>query len=328
MDTALTGASGHIGGNLARMILEEGRRVRVLARGDRRAIEDLDVETVTGDVLDPDSLTRLCDGVETVFHLAGRISLTGSDGGMVEKVNIEGTRNVIEACLRCGVRRLVHFSSIHAYRSTSSEETTDENSELALGSGEFTYDRSKAISQLDVVRSVDRGLHAVVINPTAVLGPHDHKPSRMGETLINIYRNRYPALVDGGYDWVDARDVSACALAAERKGRPGEAYLAGGHWRHVCDISRIISEMYGIKTPTFATPMWLCVFPAHVVCAVSRLMEKSPNFTPYALKTVRSHRSISHEKATRELGYSPRPIEDSIRDTIEWFRSAGMITDH
>lgn len=325
MPAALTGASGHIGASLARMILDQGRALRVLARNDRRAIEGLDVEAITGDVLDPVSLNSLCDGADTVFHLAARISLAGSDGGMVEKVNIEGTRNVIEACLRCRVKRLVHFSSIHAYRSTDREETIDEKTELALGRDEFPYDRSKAISQMEVLRAVDRGLDAVVLNPTAVLGPHDYKPSRMGETLINIYRNRYPALVDGGYDWVDARDVAACALAAEKKGRTGEAYLVSGHWRHVCDISRIISNIYGRKTPTFATPVWLCIFHAHLVLALSRITDYDFNFTPYALKTVRSHRLISHEKASSELGFSPRPIEDSIRDTIDWFRSAGVL---
>ncbi len=325
MHAALTGASGHIGASLGRMILGQGRDLRVLARNDRRAIEGLDVETITGDVLDPDSLIRLCDGADTVFHLAARISLAGSDGGMVEKVNIEGTRNVIEACLKCGVTRLVHFSSIHAYRSIGPEEVIDETTELALGRDEFPYDRSKAISQKDVLEAVDRGLDAVVLNPTAVLGPHDFKPSRMGETLMNIYRNRYPALVDGGYDWVDARDVAACALAAEKKGRAGEAYLVSGHWRHVCDVSKVVSNLYGRKTPTFATPMWLCVFPAHLVLAVSKITDNDFNFTPYALKTVRSHRLISHEKASRELGYAPRPIEETIRDTIDWFISSGIL---
>lgn len=325
MHAALTGASGHIGASLGRMILGQGRNLRVLARNDRRAIEGLDVETVTGDVLDPGSLFRLCDGADTVFHLAARISLAGSDGGMVEKVNIEGTRNVIEACLQCGVKRLVHFSSIHAYRSPGRGEVIDETTELALGHDEFPYDRSKAISQKEVLEAVDRGLDAVVLNPTAVLGPHDYKPSRMGETLMNIYGNRYPALVDGGYDWVDARDVAACALAAEKKGRAGEAYLVSGHWRHVCDVSRVVSSLYGKKTPTFATPMWLCVFPAHLVLAFSKLTDYDFNFTPYALKTVRSHRLISHEKASRELGFSPRPIEETIRDTIDWFISSGML---
>ncbi len=325
MDTALTGATGHVGASLARMILAQGRSVRILIRNDLRAIEGLDVETVTGDILEPESLMKLCEGVDTVFHLAARISITGSDGGMVEEVNINGTKNVIEACLRSRVKRLIHFSSIHAYCSEPHDEIIDETRRFALDRDEFPYDRSKAIGQMEVLKAVDRGLDAVVLNPTAVLGPHDYKPSRMGEALINIYRNHYPALVDGGYNWVDARDVAACALTAEKKGRKGESYLISGQWRHVCDISRIISELYDRNTPTFATPMWLCTFPAHVVLAFSKLLDYSPKFTPYSLKTVRSHRNISHEKATREFGYTPRPIEETIRDSIDWFRSRGVL---
>ncbi len=325
MDTAITGSTGHVGASLVRSILEQGRNVRVLVRNDLRAINGLDVETTKGDVTDFDSLMKLCKGVKTVFHLAAKISIVGSEGGSVEMINVEGTRNVIEACLRNRVRRLVHFSSIHAYCSHPESDIIDEHRPLALGNDEFIYDRSKAMGQLEVVKAVDRGLDAVIINPTAVLGPYDYKPSRMGDVLLDLYHNRYPALVDGGYNWVDARDVVACALEAEKRGRTGEAYLASGTWYHVCDVARIIAKLYGRKTPQFATPRWLCMLPAYFVMNYAKLRNITPKFTPYALKTIRSHRHISHDKATRELGYNPRPIEDTIRDTLEWFGTQGML---
>ncbi|OHD65304.1 MAG: hypothetical protein A2176_15320 [Spirochaetes bacterium RBG_13_51_14] len=325
MDIAITGATGHVGASLVRKILEQGRSVRVLVRNDLRAIQGLDVETARGDVLDPDSLMKLCRGVTTVFHLAAKISIVGSEGGMVEKINIEGTQNVIEACLRNRVQRLVHFSSIHAYSSHPKDQVIDETRRLALDDDEFYYDRSKAMGQLEALKAVDRGLNTVVINPTAVIGPCDFKPSRMGEVLLDIYHCRYPALIDGGYNWVDSRDVADCALAAEKKGKAGEAYLASGTWHHVCDIARIISEIYCKKTPRFATPVWLCSLPSYCVLAVSKMRNVTPKFTPYALKTIRSHRYITHEKATRELGYTPRPINDTIRDTLEWFSAQGML---
>lgn len=325
MTVAITGASGHVGANLVRAVLDQGRAVRVLARKDLRGIRGLDVEIVTGDVLDIDSLMKLCEGAETVFHAAAMISIIGAEGGMVEKINVGGTRNVIEACIKNRVKRLVHFSSIHAFSSSPEDETIDESRALALGKNAFPYDRSKAMGQLEVMKSADRGLNAIVINPTAVLGPMDFKPSRMGEVLLSIYHNRYPVLIDGGYDWVDARDVVACALAAERKGRAGECYLASGSWHHVCDIARIVSETYCRKTPRFATPIWLCRMPAYCVTAVAKTLNMTTKFTPIALKTLESHRTISHEKAARELGYRTRPIEDTIRDTLDWFRSQGML---
>ncbi len=325
MDVAITGSTGHVGAALVRGVLDQGRSARVLVRKDLRGIDGLDVETADGDVLDIDSLIKLCRGVDTVFHAAAKISIVGSEGGTVEKINIDGTRNVIEACLRNRVKLLIHFSSINAYSSEPADQVIDETRKLALDKGAFAYDRSKALSQLEALRSVDRGLNTIVISPTAVVGPYDFKPSRMGEALLDIYHCRYPALIDGGYNWVDSRDVVACALAAEKKGRPGEAYLASGRWYHLCEIARIISEMYCKKTPRLATPIWLCSLPAYCALAYSRMWNSSPKFTPNALKTLRSHRTISHEKAARELGYQPRPIEETIRDTLDWFRSQGML---
>ncbi len=325
MDVAITGSTGHVGAGLVRAVLDEGRSARALVRKDLRGIQGLDVETTEGDVLDSDSLMKLCEGVDTVFHAAAKISIVGSEGGIVEKINIEGTRNVIEACLRNKVKRLIHFSSIHAYSSDPIDEVIDENRKLALDKNAIPYDRSKAMGQLEVLKAADRGLHTVVINPTAVIGPYDFKPSRMGEALLDIYHCRYPALIDGGYNWVDSRDVIACALAAEKKGRAGETYLASGTWHHVCDISRIISDIYCRKTPRFATPVWLCSLPSYCVLAYARMRNVTPKFTPIAIKTLQSHRQISHDKATRELGYRPRPIEETIKDTLDWFRGQGML---
>jgi dihydroflavonol-4-reductase len=325
MDVAITGATGHVGASLVRAILAQGRSVRVLARNDLRAIQGLDVEIITGDVLQPDSLMKLFKGVQTVFHLAAKISIVGSEGGMVEKINIEGTKNVIDACIKNGVKRLVHFSSIHAFSSHPKDEVIDETRPLATDKHEFYYDRSKAIAQMAVKDAVRRGLSTVILNPTGIIGPYDFKISRMGGVLLDIYHCRYPALIDGGYDWVDSRDVVACALAAETKGRDGESYLVSGHWYHVCDIAQSISEIYCKKTPRFATPIWLCSLPSYCVLALSKMRKVTPKFTPQALKTLQSHRYISHEKATRELGHRPRPVEDTIRDTLDWFKAQGVL---
>jgi dihydroflavonol-4-reductase len=325
MDVAITGATGHLGGTLVRAILAQGRSVRVLARKDLRAIQGLNVETVTGDVLNPESLMKLFKGVDTVYHLAARISIIGSEGGMVDKINVEGTKNVLDACLNSGIKRLVHFSSIHAFNSYPHDEVIDESRALATGKNEFYYDRSKATAQMAVREAVRQGLSAVILNPSGIIGPYDYKISRMGGVLLDIYHCRYPALIDGGYDWVDSRDVVASALAAETKGRDGECYLLSGHWVHVCDIARIVSEIYCKKTPRFATPIWLCNLPAYCVVAYSKMRKVTPKFTPQAIKALQRHRYISHEKATRELGHSPRPIETTIRDTLDWFKAQGML---
>jgi dihydroflavonol-4-reductase len=323
--TVVTGASGHVGGNLVRALLAEGRHVRALVREDRRAVDGLDVETVEGDILDADSLRRLLKGADTVFHLAARISIVGPEGGLVERTNVVGVRNMIDACLEAGVRRLVHFSSIHAFDTAPNDQVIDETRSLVAGSRHAPYDRSKASGQRAVLDGVARGLDAVIVNPGAVLGPHDYKPSRMGSVILDIYHRRFPALIDGGYNWVDARDVVAGAIAAAEKGRTGESYLLTGHWVHVSELSYIISRLTGRKTPTFATPLWLAGLASYGSLAVGRLRGKVPLLSPGAIHSIRMHRHISHEKATRELGYQTRPFETTVRDTLAWFGQVGML---
>lgn len=170
MITAVTGGSGHIGGNLVRALLEQGREVRCLVRNDRRALEGLDVETVKGDIFDMDSLVKLFSGAGTVFHLAGRISIAGGEGGLVEKTNVGGVRNIVEACIKAGVKRLVHCSSIHAFSTYPNDQVIDETRTLATEKKHIAYDKSKAMGQLEVLEGVKRGLDAVIINPGACSG--------------------------------------------------------------------------------------------------------------------------------------------------------------
>ncbi len=325
MRTAVTGASGHLGGNLVRQLLAQGRTVRVLARSDRRALQGLDVQVVEGDIFDERALAALMEGAETVFHLAARISIVGAEGGLVEKTNVEGVHNVLRACRTAGVRRLVHCSSIHAFDTHPNDQVIDERRPLALGPGHAPYDRSKAEGQQAVLEAARDGLDAVVINPTAVVGPFDFKVSRVGSVLLDIYHRRLPMLIDGGYNWVDVRDVANGAILAEQKGRRGESYLLSGHWAHIREVSRTIGRLTGRQTPLGAAPLWVGWATSWFSLGWGRLRGATPKFTPAAITALASHRLISHEKATRELGYEPRPFEETVRDTLEWFRAAGML---
>jgi dihydroflavonol-4-reductase len=327
MDVAVTGAVGHVGANLVRALLAQGRTVRVLVHSDKRGVDGLPVEVVEGSVLDPESLRRFCTGVEVVYHCAAHISIVGAEGGAVERTNVQGPTNMVQACLDAGVRRLVHFSSIHAFNSDPVDQVIDETRALATDAP-AAYDRSKANGQLAVLAGVKRGLDAVIVNPCAVLGPYDFRVSRMGEVLLDLYHDRLPSLVDGGYNWVDARDVVAGALAAEKKGRTGEVYLLAGHWVHIRDLAALVTELTGRKTPRLALPLPL-VWPAALATLWwARLNKKVPKFTPLALRALHMHRLISHAKATAELGYEPRPLQDTVRDTLAWFEQVGWLAKH
>ncbi len=325
MSVLVTGATGHIGCNLVRALLAKGRRVRVLLHRSRLGIEGLDVETVHGDVLDLDSLVRAFDGAEVIYHLAGYISLLPSDRPVMEAVNIQGVRNVVEACLRTGVRRLVHFSSIHAIKDTP-ERVIDETCDLVDSPQAPAYDRSKAAGEREVFKGLDRGLDAITISPTGVIGPHDYRPSHFGQALLYMAQGKLPALIAGGFNWVDARDVVAGAITAEAQAPSGSKYLLSGHWVSVPEIAAITSELTGVPAPGFVCPPWLALCGAPFLGAFDRIRGRQPLYTAMSIKSLQYHRHISHEKASRELGYQPRPFRETLQDALSWFEQAGMLS--
>jgi len=188
MTVVVTGASGHVGANLVRALLDEGRPVRALVHANRQALAGLDIEMVEGDIANPESLLKAFDGAEVVYHLAATISLLMDSWPLLERVNVTGTRNVVEACLRSGIRRLVHFSSIHALRQEPLETTVDELRPLVDSPRCPPYDRSKAAGEIEIHRGLERGLDAVIINPTAIIAPYDYRPSRFGQILLDLAR--------------------------------------------------------------------------------------------------------------------------------------------
>lgn len=331
MLVAVTGATGHVGANLVRELLARGERVRVLVHdaerdGGGRCLDGLDVERVRGAVTDPEPVRALVEGAERVFHLAAKISLDPADRPLMEKTNIGGPRNVVDACRRAGVRRLVHFSSIHALSSEPAHAPIDEDRPLASGAHLLPYDASKSAGERIVRDAVEGGLDAVIVNPTAIVGPFDYRPSHMGEVLLDLYHRRLPGLVDGGFNWVDVRDVVEGALLAAERAPRGARYLLSGHRRSVLEIGQLVEEVTGRRRPRLVSPMWLARAAAPGAVALARLVGRRPLFTPASLLALRNHRDVRCARAGRDLGYAPRPIETTLRDTFAWFRAEGMLS--
>jgi dihydroflavonol-4-reductase len=325
MTVAVTGATGHIGANLVRALVDKGIPTRCLVHVNHRAIDGLDVEKVPGDLRDLDTLCRAFQGVDVVYHLAASISLSMADWSRLEEINVQGTRNVVEACRLSGVRRLIHFSSIHALTQEPLRVPVDEARPLVASRRYPPYDRSKAAAEREVRQGIEKGLDAVIIYPTAVFGPHDYQPSFFGEALMSIARRKLPALVTGGFDWVDARDVAAGAMLAETKAPKGARYLISGHWVSMCDIAAMIGKITGVNTDKFVCPLWLAHLGTPFIMGASFLNGRRPLYTSVSLRALKSNRNISHERATRELGYQPRPFRDTLADTLQWFESNGQL---
>lgn len=322
---AVTGASGHVGANLVRALLAEGRHVRVLEYMDIAGYAGLDVEIIQGSVLDEKSVCQLMEGAEAVYHLAAKIYLGRKRDLETEHVNIIGPRLVAKACLEHQVKRLIYFSSIHALSPYPLNGVVDENRPLNTHKRSACYDRSKAAGEQEIYAAFRQGLNTVVVSPCAVIGPLDFKPSPMGQLLINLQKKSFFPLCKGGFNWVDVRDVVAGALAAEKQGRAGERYLLAGEWLSLTEIAAIIASYSSKRAFHIPLPVPLAQLGACLVEAWGDLTKTSSTFTLASVQTLQHYRYIDAGKAKQELGFRPRSIKQTILDTLDWYKKEGKI---
>lgn len=317
METVVvTGASGHIGSALVRALVADGRRVRAFVHRDERPLVGLDVERRRVDVTRAAEVDEAVRGAAVVYHAAARISLETGEDPAAERVNVEGTRNVVEACERHRIGTLVHFSSAHAL---------DVSGALLSPSQGMVYERSKAGAEREVLAAVERGLRAVVVSPAAVIGPYDHKPSFMGRVLLMMARGLLPATVDGGQSWVDVRDVASSAIAASRAGQSGARYVLDGHWMAMPEFAKLASRVARSRAPLFKVPTGLARVFAPVAERASKLVGQEPLFTRASIDALEPTARPHDRRSREELGHGPRPTAETLEDTFRWFEDQGML---
>jgi dihydroflavonol-4-reductase len=315
----VTGATGHVGNVLVRKLLERGVNVRalILPGESCESISGLSVDAVEGDVLDLDSLFKSMRGIKGVFHLAGVISIMPGPNPMVRNVNVEGTKNVIRAAMERG-SKMIYTSSIHAIQRVE-DGVIDENIPYDMNNPYGAYDCSKAEATLDVLNAARSGLEAVVTCPTGVIGPFDFRGSMMGAVIHDAATAKPSLYVDGAYDFVDVRDVADGLISAAENGKRGESYILSGQRISVRYMLETVREITGKSFFQMKIPFDLARFAALFTPLYYRLAKATPRFTPYSLEVLQSNSNISHAKATRDLGYSPRSLYESIKDTVKWF---------
>jgi dihydroflavonol-4-reductase len=270
-------------------------------------------------VLDLSSVAAAMQGVKGVFHLAGIISILPGADPFVRKVNVEGTRNVLRAAQEARVDKVVYTSSIHAIQRVE-QGVIDESVPYDMDNPYGAYDRSKAEATLAVLEQARAGLDAVVVCPTGVIGPYDFRGSMMGAVIHDAALAKPALYVDGAYDFVDVRDVAEGLMAAAETGRRGESYILSGQKISVRYLLETVREITGRGFFRMKIPFDLANFFSLFTPAYYRLANATPRFTPYSLAVLRSNANISHSKATRELGYAPRAIFETISDTVKWFK--------
>jgi dihydroflavonol-4-reductase len=325
----VTGATGFVGAAVARALLAQGRRVRVLARegGDRRNLEGLDVEVVTGDLLDPASFPGALAGCDALYHVAADYRMWTPDPARMYAINVEGTRALMQAALAAGVPRIVYTSSVATLGLRDDGKPANEGTPVALEQMVGPYKRSKFMAEQAVRAMVkEQGLPAVIVNPSTPIGPRDVKPTPTGRMVVEAASGRMPAYLDTGLNFAHVDDVALGHLLAFERGKIGERYILGGDNMDLKSMLGLIAELSGRRAPWFRVPR-RPLFPiAFVAEQIARFTHKEPFVTVDGLRLAAKKMYFTSAKAERELGYHARPAKDGFVDALVWFRAQGYVS--
>lgn len=325
MKTLVTGASGFIGSAIVRRLLGDGRDVRVLVRHGSATdnIDGLPVEITTGDLLDPASLISAVRGCTALIHSAADYRIWVPNADRMHRVNVDGTRDLMLAALEAGVQRVVYTSSV-ATLATASDRPGDETRSATPGDLIGPYKRSKFQAEAEVMRLVHEcGLPAVIVNPSAPMGPNDIKPTPTGRIVIEAAKGM-PAFVDTGLNVVHVDDVAEGHLLALQKGQLGERYILGGDNMTLSEILAEVAALYGRRPPRIHLPHAAVMPIALGAEAWARISGRDPFVTVDGLRMSRKLMFFSSDKAKGELGYAPRPAREAIHSAIADFRRRGL----
>ncbi len=324
----VTGATGFVGSAVLRALAARGARVRALARptSPRLNLEGAACEVMVGDMTDAGSMATALQGVRYLFHVAADYRLWARDPGELRRANVEGTRITMEAALAAGVERVVYTSSVATLRAPDTPKFVDETAMLADGEGVGAYKQSKVAAERLVEQLVaDRGLPAVIVNPSTPIGPRDIKPTPTGRMVLEAAQGKIPAFVDTGLNLVHVEDVADGHLQALENGRIGERYILGGKDLTLREMLADIAALTGRKAPTLAlarAPLYPLAFVAE---GIAQITGKAPMLTRDALDMAAHHMFFTSAKAERELGYRARPHTEALADALAWFREAGYL---
>lgn len=326
----VTGGAGHLGTAVVQMLLESGKQVRILALDQERHLPKGPVEIIRGDVCNPASLKPFFNnpkGQEQILiHCAGIVSISTRNTEALYRVNCQGTSNIIEKALESRVKRMVYVSSVHAIPEKPKGVTITEVSDFSPDRVVGHYAKSKAIASASVMEACrGRGLPACVVHPSGIIGPYDHGRGHTTALLTDYCSGRLTASIDGGYDFVDVRDVAEGILSACSKGRIGEGYILSNRYFRVQELLELLCTLTGGKRISHTLPLWFLKGTASLCEAYYQWRGTPPLFTAYSIYTLNSNGLFSHDKADRELGYHTRDMRNTLLDTLEWLREQGRI---
>lgn len=331
MTTLVTGATGFVGSHVARQLVDVGHRVRILVRrgSNVQSVEGLPFERAEGDLRDAASLTRALEGVQRVFHVAADYRLWARDPEEIYQSNVEGTRRLLEAANHAGVERIVYTSTVATIAVPSHTETLpNEGTRATLEQMIGHYKRSKFLAEQEAVKAASAGVPIVIVNPTTPVGPGDWKPTPTGRIIVDFLNGRIPAYVDTGLNVVAVEDVAAGHLLADQKGRIGERYILGARNMTLKQILGTLARITGRPAPRVKMPHAVALAAGYADQWISRLTGREPQIPVEGVKMSRHRMFVESDKAERELGYKPAPVEAALERAVRWYTDHGYVRGH
>lgn len=324
----ITGANGHVAQTIIRKLKKEDCMIRGLLLPSENNQDADNVTYFKGDVTEPESMREVFTGIDAkntvVIHAAGIISIGDEITPLLHNVNVNGTENVIEACRRYGIGRLVYVSSVHAIDEGDGLRVIKEVSSFSKDRVVGAYAKTKAEATQAVMDAIAEGMDAVIVHPSGILGPGDNGRNHITQLIQSYLNGKLMGGVTGGYDFVDVRDVADGIIAAAKNGRKGSCYILSNRFISIADLLKYMQKATeGRKKIIF--PLGLVKIMAPVFEWIGKVKKTRPLFTRYSLRTLGTNRRFSHDKATMELGYSPRDMMDTVRDTIRYLQTGEYV---
>jgi len=326
--TFLTGSTGFIGSAIARLLIAKGHHLRVLSRpnNDRRNLNGLDVEIIEGDLAKPETYAAALKDCQNLFHVAADYRIWVPDASAMHKINVDGTRTLMQAALDAGIKRVVYTSSVATMGINKDGSPANEETPVSYADMVGVYKQSKFLAETEVRRLInDHNLPAVIVNPSSPIGPRDIKPTPTGRIIVDAIKGRMPAYVDTGLNFVHVEDVAMGHWQAFEHGKIGERYILGGENLTLCDILALIAKIDGHQPARIKLPCKAIYPVAFGMQIAARLTGYEPRVTIDALRMAKNKMFFSSLKAEQALGYQARPAHSAVTDAIEWFRDEGYI---
>jgi dihydroflavonol-4-reductase len=327
MTTLVTGAAGFLGSHVTRQLVARGEEVRVLMRpsSSNRAISDLSLEYVTGDLRDPASLERAMNGIRRVFHVAADYRLWAKKTKDIYDSNVGGTKNLLAAAKRAGVEQLIYTSTVATIavdRPELPNEFTDAKLEEMVGH----YKRSKWMAEREALQAAKEGLPVIVVMPTTPVGPWDWKPTPTGKIILDFLNGKMPGYVETGLNFVGVEECAAGHLLASERGKVGERYLLGAENLTLKDLLDTLAKITGLAAPSLKIPHGVALGVAYLETGFSRLLGKEPQIPVEGVKIAQHKMFVDVSRAQRELGFQPGSVRAALERAVRWYRANDYVS--